>query len=171
MRLLLSILILTIFLSATAKAQSYFPGHGLALGYAPWQPYIPSVILGNVDPGKKWQVQPYASVEIGYTFFRGGGVSYASVPAGVVVIHPLTSNVSAFAGVAVAPVAFSMNQLYSPSGNNFSRPYGLGGNAAIQAGLIYTNDAKTFSISGSIQVDRGSYPVYPSTRPNTSSKN
>jgi len=100
MRLLLSILLLTIFFSPTTKAQSWFPGRGLALGYAPWQPYVPAVILGNADPNKKWQVQPYASVEIGYTFFRGGGVSYTSVPAGMVVIHPLTNNVSAFAGVA-----------------------------------------------------------------------
>jgi hypothetical protein len=162
MRFLLSILVLTICLST--RAQLAFPAHGLAVGYAPWQPYAPGIVLGNVDPTQKWQLRPYASVEIGYTFFHGGGVSYTSVPAGIALIHPLTNNLAAFAGVAVAPVAFSMSQLNTPA---LSKPYGLGGNAAIQAGLIYTNDAKTFSISGSIQVDRGSYPVYPTNRPNT----
>ena len=171
MRILMSILILTASLST--KAQSYFPGHGLALGYAPWQPYIPGVVLGNVDPTHKWQLRPYASAEIGYTFFRGGGVSYTSIPAGIVLVHPLTNNLSAFAGAAIAPVAFSMSQLYtSYPGSNSSRPYGLGGNAAIQAGLMWTNDAKTFSISGSVQMDRGSYPVYPSNnRPGSNGKN
>ena len=162
MRILLSILILTTFLST--KAQSYLPGHGLALGYTPWQPFVPSVALGNSDLSKKWEVRPYASLQMGYAFFNGG-VSYLSVPAGVALFHPLTNNITAFAGVSAAPVAFSMSRLYTdPAANgSFSRPYGLGLNAGVQAGLIYTNDAKTFSISGSVELQRSSYPVYPST--------
>jgi hypothetical protein len=170
MRLLLSTLILTTFLST--NAQSYAPGHGLAFGYAPWQPYVPGVVLGNVEPNQKWQVRPYASAQIGYTIFRGGGVSYVSAPVGIVVIHPLTNNLAAFAGAAIAPVAFSMNQLYNPyPGGNLSKPYSFGGNAALQAGLIWTNDDKTFSISGSVQIDRGSYPVYAPNRSNPNAKN
>jgi hypothetical protein len=62
-----------------------------------------------------------------------------------------------------------MSRLYTdPAANaNFSRPYGLVLNAGVQAGLIYTNDAKTFSISGSVELERGSYPVYQPARTNT----
>jgi hypothetical protein len=169
MRILLSILILTTFLST--KAQSYLPGHSLALGYSPWQPFVPSVALGNSDLSKKWEVRPYASLQAGYAFFQGG-VSYLSVPAGVALFHPLSKNISAFAGVSATPVAFSMSRLYTdPAANgsypgNYSR-YGLGLNAGVQAGLIYTNDAKTFSISGSVELQKSNYPVYQPTRTNT----
>jgi hypothetical protein len=157
---------LTTFLST--KAQSYLPGHGLALGYTPWQPFVPSVALGSSDLSKKWEVRPYAGLQAGYAFFHGG-VSYLSVPAGVALFHPLNKNISAFVAISAAPVAFTMNRLYTdPAANgNFSRPYGLGLNAGVQAGLIYTNDAKTFSISGSVEMQRGSYPVYQPTRTNT----
>jgi len=166
MRILLSLLILTTFLST--QAQSYLPGHSLALGYTPWQPFVPSIALGNSDLSKKWEVRPYASLQMGYAFFHGG-VSYLSVPVGVALFHPLSNNISAFAGISAAPVAFSMSRLYTdPAANgNFSRPYGLGLNAGVQAGLIYTNDAKTFSISGSVELQRGSYPVYQPARTNT----
>jgi hypothetical protein len=64
-----------------------------------------------------------------------------------------------------------MNRLYTDPatnypGNNFSRPdFGL--NARVEGGLIYTNDAKTFSISGSVGIEKGSYPVYPYNRKKT----
>jgi hypothetical protein len=173
MRILLSTIILTTFLSA--KAQSYLPGHGLAFGFTPWQTFIPSIPLGGRDLTQKWQLIPYASLQAGYTFFNGG-VSYVSVPAGIALFHPLTNNISAFAGVSTSPVAFSVSRLYTdPAVNgsypgNFSRPYGLGLNAAVQAGLIYTNDARTFSISGSVQIEKGSYPVYQPNRPNTKNR-
>jgi hypothetical protein len=154
------------------KAQSYLPGHGLAFGYTPWQPFVPSIALGGSDLTKKWELRRYASIQAGYAFFNGG-VSFLSVPAGIALFHPLSSNLSVFAGVSAAPVVFSMARLYSdPTVNaaypgSFSRPYGLGLNAGVQAGLIYSNDAKTFSISGSVELERGSYPVYPANRANT----
>jgi len=167
MRILLSTILLTALLSATAflstqaQAQPYLPGHNL-----------PPLTPTTTDPIQKWQLRPYASLQAGYTFFHGG-ISYLSVPAGVALFHPLNKNISAFAGVSAAPVAFSISRLYTgPAINesypgNFSRPYGLGLNAGIQGGLIYTNDAKTFSISGSVELERGSYPVYPSYKENT----
>lgn len=165
MRILLSILILMTFLSA--KAQTYLPGHSLALGYTPWQPFMPSIAFSGSDSTRKWAVRPYASLQAGYAFFHGG-VSFLSIPAGLALFHPLNNNLTAFTGVSIVPVAFSMNRLFAePAANtpgNFSRPYGLGMNAGVQAGLIYTNDAKTFSISGSVELTRGSYPVYPSNR-------
>jgi hypothetical protein len=151
MRILLSTILLTAFLSAKAQPLPLAPA--------------------ATDLTQKWQVRPYASFQAGYAFFHGG-LSYLSVPVGVALLHPLNKNFTAFAGVSAAPAAFSISRLYSESAvngfnsGNFSRPYGFGLNAAVQAGLIYTNDAKTFSISGSVGLERGSYPIYPSYRAN-----
>ena len=148
MRILMSTILLTAFLSTKAQLPLLAPG------------FSPIPALGNTtNPTQKWQLKPYASLQAGYAFFHGG-ISYLSVPAGIALFHPLNNNFSAFAGVSAAPVAFSMSRLYNDPAANFSRPYGLGLNAGVQAGLIYTNDAKTFSISGSVGVERGSYPVY-----------
>lgn len=169
MRPVLFILILTSCLSA--KAQLFLPGHGLSLGYTPWQPFMPSIVLGNNEVSRNWELKPYAGLQAGYAFFNGG-VSYLSVPAGIALFHPLNKNFSAFVGISAAPVAFSMSRLYTDPAEmtsypgNYSR-YGLGLNAGVQAGLIYTNDAKTFSISGSVELERGSYPVYQPARNNT----
>jgi hypothetical protein len=165
--------ILIIFASFTflcAKAQSHLPVGAGGYGLSPWQPASLYTVPINGITGQKWQLRPYTALSAGYTFFNGG-VSWLSAPLGLNLYHPLTSNVTAFAGVSAAPTFFSVGSLYSaPFGNpaypgySFSSGYGLGINAAVQGGLIYTNDARTFSISGSVIMQRGSYPVYPSRR-------
>jgi hypothetical protein len=166
MRILLTILASMIFLMP--KAQTHVPP-GSRWGFTPWQPYIPYSLLTADNPNQGWQVRPYASVSAGYLFL-GGGISYLSAPAGLMVYRPLNHNFTGFAGVNLAPTVFNMSRLYTdqlvnPSypGNRFS---GLAVNAGIQGGIIYTNDAKTFSISGSISVERGSYPMYVPPRTN-----
>jgi hypothetical protein len=160
------------------KAQSHVPiGTGAHLpiggyGYTQWPAYFPSSVTDSNHLNRQWQIRPYASLSMGYVFLHGG-MSFLSVPAGLALVHPFNKNVSAFAGVSAAPVIFSVNRLYTdpalnPSpGNIFSRPYGFGLNARVEAGLMYTNDAKTFSISGSVGVERGGYPVYPNNRTTT----
>jgi hypothetical protein len=176
MRTLLTALVLTTFLFT--KGQSHLPIPTSAYGYtpaiggiAPWASFIPYSILAGGDPNQKWQIRPYASMSLGYLFLNGGGTSYLAAQTGVALIHPLTKNVSAFAALSASPVLFSVNRLYTDpalnSPNNLSRPYNLGLNAGIQGGLIYTNDDKTFSISGSIGIERGSYPLYPANRTTT----
>jgi hypothetical protein len=176
MRTLLTALVLTSFLFT--KGQSHLPIPTSAYGYtpatggfAPWANFIPYSTLAGGNPNQKWQVRPYANLSIGYLFLNGGGTSYLAAQTGVALVHPLSKNVSAFAAVSASPVLFSVNRLYTDpalnSPNNFSRPYNLGLNAGIQGGLIYTNDDKTFSISGSIGIERGSYPLYPANRTTT----
>jgi hypothetical protein len=178
MRTLLTTLVLTSFLFT--KGQSHLPvpttpyGYAPAFGYIPWAGFTPYAALGGGDPNQKWQIRPYASMSMGYIFLNGAGSSYLAAQTGVALIHPLTKNISAFAGVSASPVLFSVNRLYtdpalnaSRPGNGFSGPYNLGLNAGVQAGLIYTNDDKTFSISGSVGVERGSNPIYPVNRPPT----
>jgi hypothetical protein len=136
----------------STTAQIYLPTYGP----------IPSIDNSN----RRFQLQPYASVSAGVIFFNAP-TSYISAPLGLMLAKPLSNNWAAFSSLSLAPTVFSINRLYtdpafrSPwSANPFSGAYGLGVNAAIQAGLIYTNDAKTFSISGSVILERGSYPVY-----------
>jgi len=175
MRTLLMAFILTTFLFA--KGQSHLPiptsayGYTPAVGFTPWANFIPYPTLAGGDPNQKWQLRPYANLSIGYLFLNGGGTSYLAAQTGVALIHPLTKNVSAFAAVSATPVLFSINRLYTDpalnSPNNLSRPYNLGLNTGIQAGLIYTNDDKTFSISGSVEVERGGNSLYPVNRTTT----
>lgn len=108
-------------------------------------------------------VQPFSSVNIGYMFL-GNGVTYVSAPVGIAIYRPLNQNFTAFTAATLAPTAFHLTSLYNTPFHNPA--YGSGGytgfglNAAVSGGLIYTNDAHTVSISGSISVQRGSYPVY-----------
>jgi hypothetical protein len=154
--------ILLTFLASMAllvtKAQNHLP-IGSGLGFTPWQPYIPYSLILDGSPNHNWQMRPYASVSAGYLFL-GGGISYISAPVGFIFYRPLNNNFTTFAGVSVAPTVFNFSRLYNQPplpGNNFT---GLSVNPSVQGGLIYTNDAKTFSISGSVSVQRGSYPVY-----------
>jgi hypothetical protein len=170
MRILLTILVLIIFLST--RAQSHLPINTLGFGYTQWQPFTPFTSLESGKQNRKWQLKPYASLSAGYIFLNGG-ISYLSAPVGLALVHPLNGNFSAFGAVSASPVIFSVNRLYtdptihsSYPGNSFSRP-NLGLNGWIEGGLMYTNDAKTFSISGSVGVERDSYPVYLPNRANT----
>ena len=124
----------------------------------------------------KWLLRPFASLSAGYIFYNGGGTSYVAAPLGVALYHPLNPNWTAFGAVTASPVLFNVNRMSALPINDpgqfgypYSGTYGLGLTTGVQGGLIYTNDAKTFSISGSVRVERSSYPVYPSYK-STSTK-
>jgi hypothetical protein len=133
-------------------------------------PYLAGAPLLTRDSGAsvnhRLQLRPYASISTGYIFFNRG-ISYLSAPVGLALIYPINKNIAAFAGASASPVFFSVNQLNAYPNSNFSRSYNFGWNARVEGGLMYTNDAKTFSISGSVGVERGSYPAYPAYRTNT----
>ena len=158
MRILFTLLASIAFL--VPRAQNHLPvTAGGGWGFTPWQPYIPySMILdGNSNGNRGWQVRPYASLSAGYIFW-GGGISYVSAPVGLIAYRPLNNNFTTFGALSVSPTIFNSNRFIGQPlpGNNVT---GLGVNASVTGGLIYTNDAKTFSISGSISVERGSSPV------------
>jgi hypothetical protein len=169
-RIILTMLASIAFLSP--KAQNYLPlGQ---LGFVQSYPFPDHTqIVDNTPPDQKWHFAKYASLSAGTSFFSGGstflpgGISFLSAPIGLQLSRSLNKNLYAFTGISAAPTFFSFNSLYTdptknPSypGYNPSRPYGLGLNSRVEMGLMYINDAKTFSISGSVGVERGSYPVY-----------
>ncbi|HVU56450.1 MAG TPA: hypothetical protein VHD83_15400 [Puia sp.] len=163
-------LLFTIFLSMTilgAAAQTHLPVGTWGYGYSPWQPtvFLPSF---DVDATKgKWQLKPFASLSAGYIFLNGG-ISYVSAPVGLALLRPLNSNWTAYGAATLTPTFFSINSFSTlPAGDPkyggypFQSGYGMGLTPGVQGGLIYTNDAKTFSISGHVRFERNSYPVYP----------
>jgi hypothetical protein len=165
MRLVMIILAMGFFLSSKAQAPMPVGSANFML----WQPFPAFNRLDDsTHLNQKWYFTKYASVNAGFGFYNGGSSTYISVPVGVQLNHPLNNNLIAFAGISAAPVFFSFNNAFMNPAFNKSypgpymvNPYSFGMNSRVEMGLMYINDAKTFSISGSIGIERGYYPVYP----------
>jgi hypothetical protein len=124
----------------------------------------------SINTHQKWFVSKYAGISTGMLFYNGGATSYFSAPVGIQLNRQINHNLYAFAGVSVAPTYYYMSNSFqnTRSGNmypmnNMLSPNSLGIYSRMEMGLMYVNDQKTFSVSGSISIDRGSYPVYPSS--------
>jgi hypothetical protein len=164
-RIVLLMFVSIAFLST--KAQSYLPVS--TMNFAQWQPFSAyNPYSDNNNLNQKWYLTKYVGISAGFGFFNGAGGSFISAPVGLQLNHPLNNNLIAFTGVSVAPAFFNFSSSFtSPSyPGNMPNAYGFGLNSRVDLGLMYINDAKTFSISGSIGVDRYSYPVFPSNRTN-----
>jgi hypothetical protein len=119
----------------------------------------------SLAAGPKWSSSFYHGFSTGFSFFNGGSAMFFSMPVGWQLNRRITDNVFAFAGVSVAPTYANFNHSYfyasqgktglygDPGANNF------GMNARAELGLMYVNDARTFSISGSFGVQRGTNPL------------
>lgn len=176
--LLLSLVCLSAF-AQTPASYGFSPTFApiFSPAYSPiFSPLPSTVTFPSYDASRpnRWQLRPFASISAGYIFYNGGGASYLSAPAGLALIRPLNPNWTLFGAATVSPVAVQGNRLWTSPINDpnyhgapFSSGYGLGLTTGIQGGLMYTNQDKTFSISGSVHVERSSYPVYPTppTRP------
>ena len=161
MRLLFVVMIFVF--SVQAKAQNGFP-----LGYLD---YTQRHSFANNDflkdssvQGKKWFVSKYIGLSTSFAFFNGGNATVLSVPIGLQLNRTLNNNWLAFAGVSVAPAYVNFNRSFISANNSkfgqpssFFSPNQLNMYSRAELGLMYTNDAKTFSISGSIGVERSNY--------------
>ena len=171
MRIILLILASISFL--TPKAQAVLPV--TTMSYTQWLPFPSYKPLSDANGlNQKWYFNTYTGISAGTVFFNGGGATFLSVPVGLQLTRQLNNNLYAFAGVSAGPAIYSFNRSFMDPVLNKSYPgiyqpnaYSFGMNAGVQMGLMYVNDAKTFSISGSIGIERGSYPVYQSGGLNT----
>jgi hypothetical protein len=159
------VLIVLIF-SVSLKAQTFLPGS--FIDYTQRQSFMRNNSFNDSTSNKKWFLNTYSSISTGFNFFRGGNATVVTAPAGLQLNRRLNNNLYAFAGVSVAPayVNFSRSFLTSNSektyqNNSFLKSGSFGMYAKAALGLMYVNDARTFSISGSIGVERNSYPVFP----------
>ncbi|HRP33159.1 MAG TPA: hypothetical protein PKV73_14775 [Agriterribacter sp.] len=168
-RILLSIIILS---SVSVKAQNTLPADNTDnVQHESFERYSPSV---KSITGKKWFLSKYSSISTGYSFFKGGSAGFVAAPLGLQLNRRLNNNLYAFAGVSAAPVYINFNNAYRSFDFNKTYPVNslfksssLGMHARAELGLMYVNDAKTFSFSGSIGVQRSSYPVFPYRQMNT----
>ncbi|MEO6317026.1 MAG: hypothetical protein ABIU63_07565 [Chitinophagaceae bacterium] len=166
--IILFILCFTSFLAA--RAQSTLPFNGtndLQTGVFNRH----QLLNDSVRLQQKWSVSGYAGIGTGIGFFNGGNTSFLPVQLGLQLNHRLNNNLYAFAGVGVTPVYFNVNRSFNSIGpsknymlNNGFNNHGWGISPGLQAGLMYVNDARTFSISGSIGVSSSNYSFYPTPR-------
>jgi hypothetical protein len=155
------------------KAQTPLAGYNM--NFVQWTPFPGyDQIRDSHHANQKWYFSKYAGVAAGVGFYNGASATVISTPIGLQLNRQLNNNLVAFAGVYAAPTFFNFGHSFTdPSfnksypGSSFSNQYGFGINHGFQMGLMYVNDARTFSISGSIGVEQSSYPVYPVERRNT----
>lgn len=150
-------LIATILISAvTVKAQSPLPYSFMNSA----QPGFRQLIDTN-HLQKKWYLTKYAGISAGIVGFNGSYCNFLSAPLGVQINRQLTNNLTAFAGVSVAPSYFPLTSApYHPAinkNNNFMSQNRFGTYSTAQLGVMYINNERTFSISGSIGVSRDNY--------------
>lgn len=149
---LLGILIL---MSAALQAQSY-------RGVNNMRDYnVPAYKMSE----KKWFVTRYTGVSAGMSFFNGGSANYLSVPLGWQLNRRLNNNLYAFAGISAAPTYINFNRAFSNLNskgfNNLGQYNHLGLYSRAELGLMYVNDQRTFSISGSVGVQNAVNPYLP----------
>lgn len=113
---------------------------------------------------KKWFVTKYAGVSTGFVAFKGGSGSFLSVPLTLQINRQLTNNLYAFGSVSVAPYIFRYNSMpYQPAiskNNSLMQTNNFSAYSDAKIGVMYINNERTFSISGSIGVSRGGYNNY-----------
>ncbi|HEX5667512.1 MAG TPA: hypothetical protein VFX73_01850 [Chitinophagaceae bacterium] len=158
MRILLLFIVLLSFTSSRAQTPLY-PG---VMNYAQRNPlsYVDPVIDSNLTK-KKWSLHKYSGISASYSFFNGGSASIFSVPLGLQLNRQLNNNLYAFAGISAAPSYINFNRSFINADIRKYNTNNLALYSRFEAGLMYVNDERTFSISGSIGVERNSYPVYP----------
>ncbi len=148
------------------KAQTMLPYN--PAGFAQARVFNPSHLHSDSNSlQKKWSVSKYGGISSSFLFANGMNATVFSAPIGVQLNRRLNNNLYAFAGVAAAPTYFNVNQQFNAGTNKnyMTAPRfnsnGFGISSRIEAGLMYVNDDRTFSISGSIGIERNNYPFYP----------
>ena len=113
---------------------------------------------------KKWFVSKYTGVSTSVGFFNDGNVTVFSAPIGLQLNRKLNNNWYAFAGISATTAYINFNHFFNSAITNkiihFNSPYSPNNFNLFpkaELGLMFVNDQKTFSISGSISVEKSNY--------------
>lgn len=161
MRVLLALIIIVLF--NAVKAQSIFPGFQNNIYTSSL--YYNHHLYGSTAQ-KNWFVSRYIGITAGYNFFKGGNAGIISAPLSLQLNRRLNNNLYAFAGVSAAPTyinfssAFLNSDFNKANSNNYFKTRSIGVYSSAALGLMYINDARTFSVSGSISIEKNNYPQY-----------
>lgn len=165
MRLILFVVLAITFLG-TAKAQNISEVNNF--GNQKSQYHVDSVNANKIFPEKKWFISKSMGFSSGMLFYNGGNASIFAAPISLQLNRRLSNNWYAFAGLAITPayVNFNNNFIKAPinkfgQGFNNSPSNNFSINPRATMGLMYTNDQKTFSISGSISIEKSNYSYAP----------
>jgi hypothetical protein len=160
-----AVVLVIMMTSITLKAQTFFPGS--FVDYTQRQPFL-NKNFNDSALNKKWFLNKYSGISTSFSFFRGGNATTIAIPVGLQLNRRLNNNLYAFAGVSVAPAYVNFNRSFISAdinknwqNNTFLKSNSFSMYSRAEMGLMYINDEKTFSISGSIGIERSNYPVYP----------
>ncbi|CAN5262321.1 hypothetical protein BH11BAC6_BH11BAC6_17870 [soil metagenome] len=168
-----TILVLVLLIAAVAsKAQSSVPVS--FNDYTQLQALTANMHPGDSASNKKWFLSKYSGISTSFSFFKGGNATVVSAPLGLQLNRRLNNNLYAFAGISVAPAYINFNSSFLSSNTNKAFQNNTGFRSGsfdmysrAEMGLMYVNDKRTFSISGSIGIERSTYPLFPYNQPNT----
>lgn len=146
-------------------------------GYSQRGNFLNSIPVQDSGSKKNWFISKYLAISTGISFYNGGRATFLAAPMGIQLNRKLTNNLYAYANVALVPSLTRFNSAHLKTGmnkhfaaNSFSTN-SFHVNPAASIGLMYVNDAQTFSISGGFSVERNSYqllPYYPPVFPKNS---
>ncbi|CAN5320472.1 hypothetical protein BH09BAC5_BH09BAC5_27570 [soil metagenome] len=173
MRILTILFILII--SISAKAQSFVPLSFMDMNQ---RAAFNHNSIKDSSQKSKWSLNMYSSVSTSFVFYKGGHASVFSAPITLQLNRKLNDNLYAFAAVSAAPAYINFSNTFLSTDiskfshqNNFYKTGNFGVSARADIGLMYVNDAKTFSISGSIGIEKDSYPAFQYNQFNPSKQN
>lgn len=164
MRVILFILVMLSFNSVRAQIPAYTGG----LNNTQRDPFT-NYHAGSdsINAEKKWSLHKYGGISASYGFFNGGNASIISAPVGLQLNRRINNNLYAFAGIAAAPAYINFNRSFiqadvnkNMQGINRYNTSVFSMYSKFEAGLMYINDAKTFSISGSVGIYSSSNPQF-----------
>ncbi|HVF80905.1 MAG TPA: hypothetical protein VM884_03185 [Flavisolibacter sp.] len=167
----ITVLLALMIFTTALKAQTFRDGQFIGGSYR--SPFAYAGYPADSGSQKKWYVTRYSALSASYTFFKGGQAQIVAVPVGLQVTRRLTNNLYAFGNATIVPAHVSFNRSFINNGsikavgnNGPFKSSGLDVYSSASLGLQYVNDERTFSISGSIGVQRSSYPFLPYYRTN-----
>lgn len=159
MRILLFILM--IFSCSAIKSQSISENRFLT------RDFISHIPTNDSLPKQKWFISTERSISTGISFFKGGHASFLAMPMYLQLNRRLNDNLYAFVNVGVTPAYINFGPIYNNNGFGKSFPSNsfnsnsLHLNPSASFGVMYVNDAKTFSVSGSFTAEQNNYPLMP----------
>ena len=169
------VLVVLIFY-VTLKAQTVLPAG--FMDYMQRLSFTNNIHFKDSASAKKWVLNKYSGISTSFSFFRGGNTTVVALPVGLQLNRRLNNNLYAFAGLSVAPSYVNFNYSFLSANaskfsqnNTFLKSNGFGMYSRAELGLMYINDEKTFSISGSIGIEKSNYPVFPYQQINTTRQN
>jgi len=172
MRIVFTLVAVVLFIAL--KAQTVLPG---SFQNSVHENIFDHKNLYDSSARKKWVLTKYTGITTSYIFLKGGNAAVIAAPIGLQLNRRLNNNLYAFGGVSIAPAYVNFNHalLYNDFnktgvGNNFYKS-NIGMYSRAELGLMYINNERTFSISGSIGIERNNFPMYFNNQINTKRSN